>query len=423
MTDEIAIKRTAAGIPVVAERIADSRSAGYMVAVGTGSRDESEDVMGISHLLEHVVFRATKTRSSYQMAKEMEGAGGELNAFTSKECTAFYGVTMNETAAVARDMVSDIVANPLINEEDVQLEKKIVLQEISMVRNDPESYIHDLFSRTMWRGHKLAQDEAGEIDIVKGLGSKELRAYYEDRYKVQNMAVFAAGDVDIDETVEWAEEKFDPMTGGSGIVRTAPSIPGAKYDFIPRKEDHCYVAMGFPAYGADSKDRAAVLLLSALLGSGTSSRLFQGVREEKALVYSIFTSVEQSCDASSVGTYMSATEDNVIEAVETTARIFGDLRDDGPDAGELQRARNLVKGATIRSVESTENRLYRLTRNFMLLGKPESYTDRLAAMDKVTEEDIRRVAKDLIRADRLNMTVLAPQSRHLRKFDLSSLSL
>ncbi len=426
MADEdqrITVLKTSAGIPVVVEKMKDSGSAAYTVAVNTGSRDETKDIFGISHLLEHVVFRETETRSSYQMAKEMEAAGGELNAFTSKEITAFYGITIKETADVAREMVADIVAHPKINENDVEMEKKIVLQEISMVRNDPETYIHDLFAQTVWKGHKLSQDEAGEVDIVKKLGSKELREYYENYYKANNFAVFAVGDIDPEETVAWAEENFDNLSGGTVNQRSAPTTYKANYDRIVSKSDHCYIAMGFPSFDACHPDKEVATLLSAILGSGTSSRLFQSVREEKGLVYSIYNSTDQNSDAASMGTYMSATVDNAIEAMETTASTYKKLRDEGLEPGELQRFKNLIKGATVRAMESSSQRMYRLTRNYMLTGKPEPYENRLAAMDKITEEDVMRVAGDILRADRLNLTLYGESNRKLKKFSPDQLDL
>ena len=212
---------TSGGVPVVVENIPGSQSAAFMIGVATGSRDEHPEIFGLSHLLEHTVFRETETRDSYQMAKEMEGAGGELNAFTGREMTAFYGITIKETAPTAMDMVGDIVAHPKINEEDTELEKKIVLQELSMIRNEPDSYIHDLFESTLWRGHALSQDEGGDEKVVAGLTSADLRAYYEEKYLIPNLAVYAAGAIDVDETVRWAEE-----VGTLSIVHTNDSHGG-----------------------------------------------------------------------------------------------------------------------------------------------------------------------------------------------------
>jgi len=225
----IDVSRTSGGIPVVLENIPESQSAAYMVGVATGSRDETKDIFGLSHLLEHTVFRETKTMDSYQMAKEIEGAGGELNAFTGMEMTAFYGITIKETADVARKIVGDIVANPLINENATELEKKIVLQELSMIKNEPDRYIHDLFSMVLWRGHELSQDEGGDEKIVAGLTYKDLRKYYDEKYLIPNLSVYAVGDLDMGETVAWAEETLDGMTGGKRNVRTEPPTPVGTY--------------------------------------------------------------------------------------------------------------------------------------------------------------------------------------------------
>ena len=316
----IEVSSTEGGIPVVIDHIPDSRSSAFMVGVATGSRDETEDILGLSHLLEHTVFRETKTMNSYQMAKEIEGAGGELNAFTGKEITAFYGITIKETADVAKKIVGDIFANPLINEEATELEKKIVLQELSMIKNDPDSYIHDLFESTLWRGHKLSQDEGGDEKLVAKMTHEDLRAYYEEKYLIPNISVYAVGSVNTDSTIRWAEETFDCMSGGKRNVRTAPNTPEGTYRFVTNDSDHYQVAIGFPSYGAAHKDRMAAIMLSSMLGSGTSSRMFNEVREKRALVYSIYTTVEQNSDAGSLTTYMSCTKNNVDEAMKTSSK-------------------------------------------------------------------------------------------------------
>ena len=419
--ENISFAKTSGGIPVLIERIPGCESSGYMVGVRTGSRDEDKSVMGISHLLEHVVFRETKNRSSYQMAKEMEGAGGELNAFTGKEMTAFFGVTIKETKDVAKDTVSDIVANPLINDADVELEKKIVLQELSMIENEPETYIHDLFSANIWRGHSLSQDEGGPPEIVKGLGSEELRNYYEERYGIPNISVFAAGAVEIKEVLAWAEEKFDCLSGKKEIKRERPRTPEAGYSFTKNSSEHYHVAMGFPAYDSDHPDRVPLTLLSAVIGSGTSSRLFQEVREKKALVYSVHNIIEQHSDAGAMCTYMSSTDENVIEGMETAAKVYKNIKDNGLEKGELERTKNLIKGALVRSMESTERRMYRLGREFLLSGKYQSLSDRLKEISNVTEEDVMRAASDVIKASALNVSVLGRKNKEIEKFNCSRL--
>ena len=416
VNESISMEYTSAGIPVITDSVPGCRSSGYMVAVNTGSRDEHPEIFGLSHLLEHVVFRATKTRTSFQMSKEMEGAGGEMNAFTAKEMTAFYGVTIDSTANVAKDLVADIVSNPLIAKDDTELEKKIVLQEISMCENDPESYIHDLFDEVIWDGHELSQGEAGTRDVVNSLTNVDLREYYDERYRVPNLTVFACGSVDKDDVLRWAEENFDPMSGGRPNPRKAPVLTGSAYRHYKRKEDHCYVGMGFRAFDANDDDLPALTLLNAVLGSGSSSRLFQNVREEKALVYSIYNYVDQYTDAGSRGTYMSATEENVLDAIETTARTYRELKDWGLTDGELQRVKNLVKGALIRGMESTSRRLYTLAKGTMLVGKPRSLEERLSRLDAVTEEDVMRVAEKVIRPEGLNVVMYSDDVASMKDF-------
>ena len=421
MVRTISTGRTSGGIPVIVDKVPGAESSGFMVAVDTGSRDENPEIFGLSHLLEHVVFRATSTRTSFQMSKEIEGAGGMLNAFTAKEMTAFYAVTIKDTADVAKDIVADIVSRPLIAKEDTELEKKIVMQEISMCENEPESYIHDLFDEVTWEGHALSQGEAGKREVVKALTNVELRKYYDERYRIPNLKVFAVGSVDLDDAIGWAEENFDGMSSGKSNDRKVPKVTGSTYRHYKRKDDHCYVGMGFRGPGPKSEERMPIQLLSAVLGSGSSSRLFQSVREEKALVYAIYNSVEQHSDASSMGTFMSATEDNVLEAINTTVSTYRDLKQNGLTEGELQRAKNLVKGALIMAMESTSRRMYRLARNTMLTGEAEELDDRLAALDAVTEEDVMKVAEKLMDPKGLNVVMYSDDVKSMKDFSVDQL--
>lgn len=417
----IDIRKTNAGIPVVTETIPNARSSGYLVAVRTGSRDESSNISGVSHLLEHVVFRATKTRTSFQMSKEIEGAGGEFNAFTSKEMTAFYAVTIKETTSIAKDIVGDVVANPVISEEDTKLEKSIVLQEISMVENDPGRYIHDLFDMAIWKGHELAQNEAGTIDVVKNLTNIDLRNYYEDKYKVPNFTIFGVGAVNSDDVVEWAESIFDPLIGGSYNQRKKPDICKSGYTFNKRSEDHCYMAMGFKSYEPNNPKINALKILSTILGQGISSRLFQSVREEKALVYSIYNTVNQCTDVGYTASFMSSTSKNVLEAITTTAKVYKQLKDEGLTKNELDRSKNILKGHLIRSMESTENRMFRLAIDTMISGKSTTLEECMAVLDAVTEEDVVKVANEILDPKRLNVVMLGNDVKNMKDFSVDQL--
>jgi len=422
MDEKIFFERTASGIPVIVDVIPDSENAVFAVGVGTGSRDEDSRICGISHLLEHVVFRGTTTRTSFQISKEIESAGGEMNAFTGKEMTAFYGATIKSTSDVAKNLVADIIMNPLIKEDDVSLEKEIVLQEISMWENDPESYIHKIFAETLWHGHELSKNEAGEAKVVESLKAKDLREYFTERYRRPNMAVFAAGATDPSDVMNWAETEFGGIKEGKKITRTTPGRTSRDYRFVERKGDHSYIGMGFSAYPADHKEASALSILTAILGAGMSSRLFQKVREEKALAYSVYCMVDQNSDAGSMAAYMSSTEKNVMDCIATTAQVCKELRDEGLVKGELERARNLIKGATARQSESTNNRLYRLIKRYMLTGSTETIGERMRKLDAVTEEDVMRVATDVITKE-LVVSVYGTNTSKMKKFDIGSIEI
>ncbi|MBO7205844.1 MAG: insulinase family protein, partial [Candidatus Methanomethylophilaceae archaeon] len=236
-------------------------------------------------------------------------------------------------------------------------------------------------------------------------------------------AVFACGDVDPADAMAWAEENLDPMPIGQKRQRVTPVVKEGVYNHIVRKEDHCYVGMGFPAYPADHPDRTALSMLSAVLGSGSSSRMFQQVREEKALVYSVYNYTDQNSDAASMATFFSSTEDNVLEAINTVGKVYKEILDGGVKQEELDKARNLVKGATIRRMESTEDRLYRLARNTMLTWRPMTLEERLAEMDAVTCEDLARVAEDVIKGDLLTVTMYGKKVKDMKKFSPSQIEI
>ncbi|MDD2532721.1 MAG: pitrilysin family protein [Candidatus Methanomethylophilaceae archaeon] len=417
-TNGLGIGRTSGGIKVIAESVPGAGSSGYMVAVATGSRDETPEIYGISHLLEHVVFRETANRTSFQMSKEIEGAGGAMNAMTGREATAYYAISLKETAGRAKDLVADIVRNPLIKDSHVEMEKKIVLQEINMVENNPDSYIHDIFAGSVWKGHQLANEEGGNPESVSAMTSEDLRRYYDEKYGIPNMAVVASGSVDLDEVVSWAEENFDGMSGKRNR-RKRPGKPSGNLAVREWHGDHSYAGMGFRGHAADHPDRDAIRLLWVILGSGTSSRLFQKIREEKALVYSVYSSLGQHSDSSSAGAFFSCTEKNLAETLDSVASVFREMRSDGLEEGELRRAKNLVKGANIRAYESTTDRMGKIMKDILLTGEAQTMEQRLASLERVTEEDVIRVAGEMLSPDMLNIALYTCDAESAGRIDPS----
>lgn len=419
----IRMDKTNNGIPVITERIEGRGTAGVMIAVNTGSRDETKDIWGISHLLEHSVFRATDNRTSIQLAQEIEGAGGTMNAATSREITAYHATTLKSTVDVAKSVIADIVCNPLLMKDHVDMEKQIVLQEIALYENDPSAYIHDLFAETMWRDHPLAHNEAGTVETVNGMNAEDLMRYYLERYTQSNVSVYACGDVDPEDIVTWAEENLEDLPVGEPNRRDAPKVNRGTYAHYLRKEDQCYIGMGFPAYPADHPYRTAQSILSTIIGSGASSRMFCRVREEKALVYSIYNDTAQMTDSSTMGTFFSTSEDNVLEAIETAGKVYRSILKEGVGQTELEKAKNLSKGALIRSMERTDNRMYKLMAGTMLTGEPISLEERLRRVDEVNCDDLAHVAEELIRSDLLTVVMYGKKIKSMKKFDPAQIDL
>ena len=418
----ISLRRTAGGIPVYLDGT-KGVNCGYLVGVRTGSRDEHEGVFGISHLLEHTVFRKTKTMCSFEMAKLMEGAGGALNAFTAKKVTAYFGVTLRETSEVAMRCVGDIVSNPLINKRDTELERAIVLQELSMVKSEPAEYIHSLFEENLWKGDILGMDEGGTEESVEALTYRDLRRYYRERYGRPNLSVYATGAPDPDAVVKWAEGALDPMQAEVVNKRRAPAKTCAGLSVKNNRSGHCQIAFGFPVAGASPKERAANAVLAAALGAGTSSRLFQGVREKNALVYAVNMVHESYSDAGYVAAFMSCTGGNVVRSLEETAKTIRRFRREGLAEGELGRTKNIIKGGIARASERTDGRLYAMCMDDLTHGEVLTAEQKMRGIDAVTEDDVMRTADRLFSPDRLSVTILGKAGADARAYDPSSADL
>ena len=381
------------GIQVLSEQIPGVRSAAVGVWVRRGSAHELPDDIGVSHLLEHLVFKGTEKRGAAEIANALEGLGGSLDAYTSREHTSYQARVLDEYLPEALDVLADLVLDPLLREEDLELEREVVLEEIAQVDDTPDDLVFELHSDRLWQGHPYGRSILGTKGSVGGMPADRLRALHEQHYVGTNLVVAGAGNVEHDDFVDRVYGLFGRVgrgEGGAPVTVHGSTASGVESVLRPSAQTH--IVFGTDGPGHASEDRRPMVLLSAALGGGMSSRLFQRVREELALCYSVFTYQSFYSRAGVSGVYVGtrpATADRAAEAVRTELDRVADEGLSGPD---LRRIKQQVKGQIMLSLESTGARLHRLA-SFALHDEPFiGLDDLLRKIDAVTEDDIRRVS-------------------------------
>jgi predicted Zn-dependent peptidase len=400
---------TSAGIPVIVERVPSAKTAALSVNFHVGSRDERRDSSGMAHFLEHIMFKGTKDRNARQFSEMVEGAGGEMNAYTTKEWTSYHVFCLDETFGMMKELMADMMVAPLIDEEHVELERGVVLQEISMLEDDPEDYSRVLLDRSLWEGHPLAQTETGRPECVAELKAQDLRRFFEDHYRPPNMCVVACGNVNDRDVVSWTEETFDKLPRAVKNIERTPPAPKACTKVFNWEGDQAYVELGFPGLPGLHPDRKALMVACIVLGGGTSSRLYQTVREDQGLVYHISMYPQSYTDCGLVDTFFSASIENVDKVLETLSSELLRFKDEGPSKEEMQRAKRWIKGMIVRKLEATDSRLYFQSEYYMTNGELAIPEDIMAGFDGVSRDDVMRVSNELFLRKKLCVSLLAPE--------------
>ena len=400
---------TSAGIPVIIERLPDFHSASLSVYLGAGSRDEEEQQAGIAHVLEHMLFKGTYRRTSREISECIEAAGGEMNGYTTKEVTSYQICTLDETVDVAQDILADMILNPSLDNSCLITEKNVILQEINMLQNDPDRYIHVLFADALWGGHPMGRSEAGSSETVISITEGDVKNFFRQHYRPPNMAVVAVGNVDASQITNWVSDSFDHLSlNQSSHNRITPHY-NAEFKLYPREGPQAYVGMGFPGSSSIDPDRFSQRLLASILGIGTSSRLFQEIREKEGLVYEVFASSSSYTDCGAMSIFFNTTVNNMEKVVHLISKEILRLKNEGLDNGELERAKRLLKGIYVRRLESSETRMIRLGEVFMSTGEAITSEETLCSIDNVTEEDVCNAASDVMSRDNLCMAVHASE--------------
>lgn len=397
------------GVRVLTERMAGVRSVAVGAWVRHGSAHEPPELAGISHLLEHMVFRGTTTRSRRQIAVALEGLGGSLNAYTAREHTGYEARVRDRHLAQAVEVLSDLIRNPLLRQVELDREKGIVFEEIAAVEDTPDDLVFDLHGGGMWRGHPYGRPILGTRKTVDSVTRADLSELRRRTYTGANLVVAAAGHVDHRAFVTMVEEWFGDMTPGEVVSPPiVPPTPRRGVERVRRDSAQTHLVFGAGTRGASHPDRYALLLLSAVLGGGMSSRLFQRIREELALAYSVYSFQSLYAQSGVFGVYLGTRSGWVADALDAVRKVCGALARDGLSAEELARTREQVKGEIMLSLESPGARVNRLAA-FALLDLPLVPMDCLPGLiDGVEGCDIARVAGEVLAPDRQFVLCLGP---------------
>ncbi|HKU66473.1 MAG TPA: pitrilysin family protein [Candidatus Baltobacteraceae bacterium] len=396
------------GVRVVTESMPAFRSASLGIWADVGSAAEEAERRGISHLVEHMLFKGTDRRSARQIAEEMDGVGGNLNAFTDKETTCYYAKVMDQHVPLAVDVLSDMFLNSKFDPQELSKEQKVVLEEIKMYDDSPDELIHDLFIQTMWHGSDLGAPTIGFADTVSRLAPDDLRVHMRKHYAPNSVVVAAAGNVDHDRIVEMFEKAFAGFSGRCDLP--LPETPDATPNSLFRHKDseQAYVVLGTRGLSVCDDRRYVLSVLDTILGGGMSSRLFQEIREKRGLVYTVYSFQAAYRGAGLFAVYAGTSPQSVPECVSVVCDQFAQLREHPVSEAELRLAKEHIKGSLTLSLESTSSRMIRLGRSEFSLGRQLTTEEIEQRVEAVSAAEIQTLAQELLAEDNMGLCVLGP---------------
>lgn len=398
------------GVRVLAEEMASATSVAVGVWVEQGGAHEPPDRLGASHLLEHMAFKGTETRTAREIALSLERLGGSLDAYTAREHTSYQARVLADHLPDAVEVLADLVRNPQLDADDLDREKEVVAEEIAMVEDTPEDLVFELHGERLWRGHPYGQSILGTSESVAALSRDALADLHRERYVANNLVVAAAGAVDHGRLVELAERWFGAVPAGADAPVAGPPLePQARLDRMERDSAQVHVVTGWTTPGYAHPDRYARLLLSAALGGGMSSRLFQHVREELALAYAVYSFQSFYTGGGLFGVYAGTRPGKAGDLLAAVHRVYDDVRSGGLPEDELERVKEQVKGRTLLALETPGARVQRLA-SLAVMGEPYVPLEEVARrVDAVSAEEVRRVAATVLDPARQCAVCLGPQ--------------
>jgi predicted Zn-dependent peptidase len=399
------------GVRVITEDIPHAISVSAGIWILRGSRNEPAEWNGISHFVEHLLFKGTETRTALDISREIESVGGSLNAFTGKEFICLHGRALHNQMPLIMELLADIFLRSNLPEEEIERERQVILQEIKMVDDSPEELVHDLFAGAYWRGHPLGRSTLGTKEIILRLDRKSLVEYTRLLQDPERVLLTVSGRLDHDEVVSVAERFLDVSSNGTGDLSFEKPNPHRGLHLHLKDLGQAHICLGTLGYPYSHPRRYGYHVLNTLLGGGMSSRLFQEIREKRGLAYSVYSFQASYLDAGMLGVYVGTAREAVTEVIALLAENFSRLKEEEVSADELRTAKEQLKGNLLLSTESTGSRMSKLALNEIYFGRQLNLDDVIQEIDRVNVKDVRAISEDLFRPEYLGMTVLGDIDR------------
>ncbi len=392
------------GVRIIYEEIPYVRSAAVGFWVRSGSRTEPENLSGISHAIEHMVFKGTATRTSAQVAEEMDAIGGQVNAFTTKELTSFYARALDSHLDVAIDLLGDIFFEPKISEEDWAVERGVILEEIGMYEDSPEDLVGEELFKKVFEGYSLGRPILGTPETLKAMNAETIATYKANNYAPKDIVVSLSG--------HFSDRDLNTLAERFSALKPTPEREIVKAEYTPsftkkqKQIEQNHLCLGFPCLPMGHPDRYSLAVMNGILGAGMSSRLFQSVREQKGLCYSIYSFSAAHQDAGLLGVYTALNKETEAQAIELTCEVLRRFAQNGPDKVEVERVREQMKANVLMGLESTSARMHHLGQNELILGNVPTPDEIISRYDAVSVESVHALAKQVLDFSKLSFSAV-----------------
>jgi predicted Zn-dependent peptidase len=396
------------GIRILTKKMPHTRSVSMGVWVNVGARDETQDESGLSHFIEHMIFKGTRKRNAFQIAKEFDAIGGHTNAFTTMENTCYHAKVMDTHTETMVDILSDIFLNSVFDPQEIERERPVILQEIGMVEDSPDEYVHVLTGRNFWGDNALGRSILGKKENIESFDSDILKTYFQRLYQPDRIVVSVAGNIEHDHFINLVGSAFKSIDPGDGLPERITPESRSTVDLTYRKLEQVHICLSTKGLAISDPQRYAFSLLNTILGGNMSSRLFQEIREKRGLAYAVYSFISSHVDTGMFGVYLGVDPKRARETTQLILNEIDKLKTETVDSSELKGAIEYTKGSLLLASESTDNQMVRTAQNEIHFGRDIPLQDVLEKVDSVTQDEIRDLANNIFDRNQMVLTMLGP---------------